>query len=136
MSQNRCAGCIGGAVMKFTKLISISVLSLLFATSIYAAGEKKVDPETGLILAKGFEEIKTNCTVCHSASFILLQRGDRQTWKEMVVWMQETQGLWQFDPKTEDLILTYLSTNYAAEDRIERRKNLHISALPKNPYRK
>ncbi len=121
--------------MKFTKIISIAALSLLLTTSINAADKKNVDPETGLIIAKGFEEVKENCTVCHSASFILLQKGDRQTWKEMVVWMQETQGLWQFDPKTEDLILTYLATNYSPGDTIERRTSLPPSALPKNPYR-
>lgn len=120
--------------------IGTLAIGALFAINAYAVQPKKVekitaiDPETGLIVAKGVEDVKANCTVCHSAKFILLQRGDRQTWKDMIVWMQKTQGLWEFDPVTEKSILDYLSTNYAPDDKIERRKNLPHSALPVNPY--
>jgi hypothetical protein len=123
-----------------TKVIGTLALSAVFALSVNAAGPKKVkevkaiDPATGLIVDKGVQDVIANCTVCHSAKFILLQRGDRQTWKDMIVWMQKTQGLWEFDPKTEKSILDYLAKNYAPDDKIERRKNLPLSALPKNPY--
>lgn len=125
-----------------TKAIGTLAASAVFALSLSAevAHPKKVekiqaiDPETGLIVAKGVEDVKANCTVCHSAKFILLQRGDRQTWKDMIVWMQKTQGLWEFDPVTEKSILDYLATNYAPDDKIERRKNLPLSMLPVNPY--
>jgi hypothetical protein len=123
-----------------TKVLSSLTLGMLLATTVNAAHPKKVskitpiDPETGLIVAKGVDDVKANCTVCHSAKFITLQRGDRQTWKDMIVWMQKTQGLWEFDAKTEKSILDYLATNYAPDDKIERRKNLPLKYLPKNPY--
>lgn len=118
------------------------MISALFALNVNAAQPKKIkkitaiDPQTGLIVAKGVENVIANCTACHSAKFIILQRGNRKTWKDMIVWMQETQGLWEFDPATEKSILDYLATNYAPDDKIERRKNLPHNELPKNPYEK
>lgn len=128
------------------KILGSLALASALAVSASAIGPKKiekttpVDPETGLIVAKGFAEVKAHCTVCHSSKFILLQRGDKQTWKDMIVWMQKTQGLWPLDmpnekgENVEQLILEYLSTNYAPDNKIERRKNLPLSALPVNPY--
>ncbi len=119
-----------------TKLLASLTLLMLLVTSVDASKAKKVvlDKETGLIVATGMDDVKANCTVCHSAKFITLQRGDRQTWKDMIVWMQKTQGLWEFDPKTEKSILDYLAKNYAPEDKVQRRKNLASTALPANPY--
>jgi len=124
------------------KVLGLLTLSALFALNVNAAQPKKIkkitaiDPQTGLIVAKGVENVIANCTACHSAKFIILQRGNRKTWKDMIVWMQETQGLWEFDPATEKSILDYLATNYAPDDKIERRKNLPHNELPKNPYEK
>ena len=129
-----------------TKVIGTLTLSALFALNVSAPEPKKIkkiqaiDPATGLIVAPGVEDVVANCTACHSAKFIILQRGDRQTWKDMIVWMQKTQGLWSLDmpnakgENTEKVILDYLSTNYAPDDRIERRKSLPLKELPKNPY--
>ncbi len=125
-----------------TKVIGTLAMSAVFALNVSAAHPKEVkkieaiDPETGLIVATGVENVKANCTVCHSAKFILLQRGDRQSWKDMIVWMQKTQGLWEFDAATEKSILDYLATNYAPDNKIERRKALPLKSLPANPYDK
>ena len=129
-----------------TKVIGTLTLSALFALNVSAAEPKKIkkiqaiDPATGLIVAPGVEDVVANCTACHSAKFITLQRGDRQTWKDMIVWMQKTQNLWSLDmpnaqgQNTEKVILDYLSTNYAPDNKIERRKGLAVKFLPKNPY--
>lgn len=116
-------------------------MSSFFALSANGAtNEKTIDPTTGLIVDVGLEDVIANCTACHSAKFITHQRGDRQAWTDMIRWMQKTQGLWSLDMKnakgqnTEKVILDYLTTNYAPDDKIERRKNLPIKALPKNPY--
>ena len=102
---------------------------LLLSFLVFTLNAKELDKDTGLIVAPGMEIVKANCTACHSAKFITLQRGDRQTWADMIKWMQETQGLWQFDPKTEDIILTYLETNYAP-NAVSRRPNLSKSLMP------
>jgi hypothetical protein len=132
-----------------TKVLGTLAFSAVLALNVNAAAPKKVakikaiDPDSGLIVARGVEDVKSNCTACHSAKFILLQRGDRQTWKDMIVWMQKTQGLWDLKSMpsisvpgkdAESVILDYLSKNYAPDNKIERRKNLPQSALPKNPY--
>ena len=129
-----------------TKVIGTLALSALFALNVSAAEPKKIkkiqaiDPVTGLIVAPGVDDVIANCTVCHSAKFIILQRGDRQTWKYMIVWMQKTQNLWDLNmpnakgQNTEKVILDYLSENYAPDNKIERRKGLSAKFLPKNPY--
>lgn len=105
------------------------VLLILLASSSIFLQAQKIDSESGLIIAKGFETVKANCTVCHSAKFITTQKGDRDTWKAMIIWMQRTQGLWQFTPEIEDEILTYLETNYPPGN-VYRRANLKIKDMP------
>lgn len=63
-----------------------------------------------------------NCTGCHSAKLIAQNRATREGWKNMIVWMQETQNLWDLGPN-EDKILDYLTRHYSPE-RVGRRKNL------------
>lgn len=106
----------------FIKFIAITLLTTYLQAN-------KIDSESGLIIAKGFEDVKANCTVCHSARFITTQKGDRETWKSMIVWMQKTQGLWQFTPEVENDILTYLETNYPPTE-VSRRANLKLKDMP------
>lgn len=98
----------------------------------YAESAPTLDSQSGLIVAAGWETVKTHCTVCHSAKFITFQRGDRETWASMIRWMQTTQGLWPFDEKTEDTILTYLAKNYPP-GKSSRRQNLPPRDLPPAP---
>jgi len=72
-----------------------------------------IDEKTGLITGKGFETVRDNCTYCHSAHIITQNRMDREGWLETIRWMQETQGLDEFDPEIEREILDYLSSHYA-----------------------
>jgi hypothetical protein len=116
------------------KSLIIGILTL-FIGVLHVNASSKVDEQTGLIIAPGFEEVKTNCTVCHSAKFITLQRGDKASWLSMIRWMQKTQGLWEFDKPLEETILTYLATNYPP-GKASRRPNLKHTALPPNPYEK
>lgn len=111
--------------LRKTVLLLASTVLLSFNLNAQA-----LDEETGLIVADGMEIVKANCTACHSAKFITLQKGDRATWLSMIRWMQATQGLWEFDDKTEDTILTYLETNYPPSSE-SRRPNLSFKYLPK-----
>jgi len=74
--------------------------------------EYGTDPETGLIKAPGFETVKNNCTVCHSARTFTGRGYTRKVWLEQIRWMQDSQGLWEFDAETEKTILDYLETHY------------------------
>ncbi len=94
---------------------------------------QSIDPESGLKIAPGWEAVKRQCTVCHSAKLIIGQRGNRDTWLATIRWMQETQGLEEMDPKTERLILDYLATNYSPGF-AGRRANLPATSLPPNPW--
>lgn len=111
------------------------LLLALFLSSLSFAKDIKYDKESGLIDAKGVDMVKAHCTACHSAKLVILQRGDRDTWLDMIRWMQKTQGLWQFDPETEDTILSYLESNYPP-GKASRRPNLNLNKMPKNPYNK
>lgn len=67
---------------------------------------------TGFIQDENVQLIIGNCTNCHSAKMVTQNRASRDGWKSMIVWMQETQGLWDLG-ENEPLILDYLAKHYA-----------------------
>lgn len=77
-----------------------------------ATAAAETDAVTGLIVAPGWENVRAHCGGCHSHALVTQQRADRQTWLEMIRWMQASQNLWQFPPDTEAQILDYLAANY------------------------
>lgn len=81
------------------------------------------DLETGLIAGEGLEIVKGSCTVCHSSALILQNRFTREGWHEKIVWMQETQGLWDLG-ENESKILDYLAENYSPGESHGRRMPL------------
>ena len=92
-----------------------------------------IDPESGLKIAPGWNVVKTQCTVCHSARFIVSQQGDWDSWLSIIRWMQATQGLKKFVASTENTILRYLVANYPS-GKTGRRANLPVHSLPPNPW--
>jgi hypothetical protein len=72
------------------------------------------DVATGLVVGDGFELVRTTCTGCHSSAIIVQNRFTREGWKAKIVWMQETQGLWDLG-ENEPAILDYLATHYSPE---------------------
>lgn len=88
----------------------------------YDKVENGVHVATGFIDDKGMEATIQNCTACHSAKLVTQNRMSREGWKATIEWMQETQNLWDLGAN-EELILTYLSKNYAPTEK-GRRQNL------------
>ncbi|MFQ6004101.1 MAG: hypothetical protein ACE5OQ_01245 [Woeseia sp.] len=84
------------------------MLLAVLAARVHAS----VDDRTGLIKAPGWELVRAHCGGCHSHKLVTQQRADRQTWLDIIRWMQATQNLWRFDPETETAILDYLAGNY------------------------
>jgi|SRR5690606_13353709 len=78
--------------------------------------KNKVHIPTGLAEGEGLTEVINNCTNCHSAKLITQNRMKREMWLEAIRWMQETQNLWDLG-KNEEIILDYLSTHYAPEEK-------------------
>jgi len=113
-----------------TKLLLALSAAVLVTTAVVA---QDIDPESGLIIDTHWETVKGMCTACHSAKLITAQRGSRETWEQIIRWMQATQGLWQFDPQTETNILDYLAANYPPGEAY-RRKPLSPLLMPANPY--
>ena len=74
-----------------------------------------IDASSGLIKNPGWELVRANCGGCHSHALVTNQRADRQTWLDMIRWMQATQNLWQFPADTEAMILDYLAANYGPQ---------------------
>ena len=87
-------------------------LLLLVMLLSAARAEGPVDEATGLRVAPGWELVRAHCGGCHSHKLVTNQRADRQTWLDIIRWMQATQNLWQFDAATENSILDYLAANY------------------------
>ncbi|RDY60072.1 monoheme cytochrome C [Flagellimonas nanhaiensis] len=84
--------------------------------------ENTIDLANGFIDDEGMEATIQNCTGCHSAQLVTQNRMSREGWKATIKWMQETQNLWDLGAN-EELILTYLSKNYAPTKK-GRRQNL------------
>ena len=91
------------------RLLFIIWLILAFSTEA-----QEIDAVSGLIKNPGWKLVNANCSACHSIKLVPSNSGNRDEWLNTIRWMQETQKLWQFDPTTEDTILTYLATNYPA----------------------
>ena len=88
------------------------------------------DVASGLIKAPGWEIVRANCGGCHSHALVIQQRADRQTWLDMIRWMQASQNLWQFPPDTEAQILDYLAANYPPQPN-RRRAPIPPSLMPR-----
>lgn len=112
--------------------IAAALLVLGLSVTSVVAAEK--DPATGFIIAPGWETVRNNCVACHSAGLVTQNSGSRAHWLSLIRWMQDGQGLWSFDPATEDTILEYLSSYYGPREGA-RRPALRIDQLPPNPYR-
>lgn len=121
--------------MRTYLLLLVSVLSVLLAccrnqqiagSAVQEKGsieEKGKDSETGLVLDEHFLLVKSQCTACHSAKLITMNRFTREGWKDKIAWMQKTQNLWDLG-ENETLILDYLTRNYSPEEKTSRRRNL------------
>lgn len=86
---------------------------------------KSIDSITGFIKAPGLRETITHCTPCHSAQLVTQNRMTKEGWLSTIRWMQETQNLWDLGDN-EAIILEYLATNYAPEEK-GRRENLEVT---------
>ncbi|MDP5292785.1 hypothetical protein Q9290_10880 [Oceanimonas sp. CHS3-5] len=115
-------------------IIRTAVLGLLLGLATAPALAAEQDPQTGFIIAPGWETVRNNCTACHSSKLVTQNSGSRQHWLSLIRWMQEKQGLWTFDAQTEETILGYLSTAYGPKTGA-RRPPLTADQLPDNPYR-
>ncbi|MBN4072430.1 monoheme cytochrome C [Crocinitomix catalasitica] len=77
---------------------------------------------SGMPADTGCAEVIQNCGACHSLDLVKQNRATKEGWKEIIVWMQETQKLWDLGTK-ENVILDFLAKNYGPENS-GRRKNL------------
>lgn len=91
----------------------------------YDKVENGIHLATGFIEDEGMQATIQNCTGCHSAKLVTQNRMSREGWKATIVWMQETQNLWDLGAN-EELILNYLSKNYAPTNK-GRRQNLEVA---------
>jgi hypothetical protein len=102
---------------------------LLGLIALPAIAAESLDEQTGLIKDDGWELVRIHCGGCHSHKLVTSQRADRQTWLDIIRWMQATQNLWQFDPATESGILDYLAKNYPPQPN-RRRAPIPPSLMP------
>lgn len=117
---------------------SVSLIIVLLVITIYGHGSDQfsfsseqftshgepeaniIEPEivdgvhltTGLLNGEGLPAVINNCTNCHSAKLITQNRMSSERWRQTIHWMQRTQNLWDLGAQ-EEVIISYLSTNYA-----------------------
>jgi len=70
---------------------------------------------TGFKVGDHLHMVVATCTACHSAKLVTQNRATKEGWKDMIVWMQETQNLWDLG-ENEEPILSYLAKHYGPEE--------------------
>lgn len=91
------------------------VMGLMLLTVVVSLHARQIDRVTGLVVDKGLDDIKENCTVCHPGRFIVVNGGDREFWKYKITVMQKGFGLWDLPDETKKRIVDYLAKNYRSK---------------------
>ena len=119
--------------MKCSHALAMPTLGVVLLCLPLAAGAQETDPDTGLVVAEGWETVRNNCTACHSANLVTQNSGTRNHWENFIRWMQDTQRLWEFQAEIEATILDYLAEYYGPKEGA-RRPPLPRTLMPDNPY--
>jgi hypothetical protein len=93
----------------------IVLIVLILATAVNA---EEIDNTTGLIIDNGLGKVKENCTICHTGRFIVVNGGDRKFWTKKIHIMQAAYGLWKIDKEDKEILIKYLSKNYAKKKNV------------------
>jgi len=93
----------------------VFLTGLILTTAVYA---QDIDSTTGLIIDKGLDKVKENCTICHTGRFIVVNGGDRKFWEKKIHIMQVAYGLWKIDKKDKEILIKYLSKNYSKKNNV------------------
>ncbi|MEY4504370.1 MAG: hypothetical protein RL154_664 [Pseudomonadota bacterium] len=142
------------------KKIALAAMALTLCGSFAISADKPQAPkidEAGLIDdgSPGYETVKNNCVVCHSAKLVTQNRYSAESWLRSIRWMQKTQSLWSFCDndgwsiekinaqnttkpvcETEKNMIAYLAKNYAPSENAGRRANLPANQMPPIPVSK
>ncbi|MCL7940990.1 hypothetical protein M8009_11900 [Halomonas sp. ATCH28] len=119
--------------MKRLHVLAMPTLGAALLCLPLVAGAQETDPDTGLVKAEGWDTVRSNCTACHSAKLVTQNSGTRNHWENLIRWMQDTQGLWEFQAETEETLLDYLAEYYGPKEDT-RRPALPRTLMPDNPY--
>lgn len=66
---------------------------------------------------EGREEVSIYCGACHSLRLVTQQRLPRYRWEELLVWMNEKQGMERLDADEEQLVIDYLAEHFGTPKR-------------------
>lgn len=95
----------------------------------HTTNQVNVAPQSGLVIAEGYNMVAAHCSACHSPSLITQNAMSRERWLETIRWMQDTQKLWPLGD-AEPTILDYLATWYGPKPQ-SRRPPLAPHLMPK-----
>jgi len=128
---------LGRWLMVFGALLVLLVFGLLYVKNnpeVLKSEEpyKEIPPtvtldletirQSGFVNDDGVSQVIQNCTQCHSAKLVTQNRMSEEGWEATIVWMQETQNLWDLGSNQEKIV-SYLAKNYGPQ-RKGRRQNL------------
>jgi hypothetical protein len=99
------------AIYQSIKCIAVVLITFIAITPYCLAAELRLDPETGLIIDKGYKTVNAYCIGCHKGRMIREHGATREDWLRTVKKMQSL-GRWTFTPSTESLVVDYLSKHY------------------------
>ncbi|MDG9666398.1 hypothetical protein [Hahella sp. CR1] len=105
-------------IKTLTPLLFASALSLTTSASGAESPFGSDWPE-----GPGSQEAGALCGACHSLALVKQQGLSKESWDEVLTWMQEEQGMPELNAELRSLILEYLSTNFNPETHAQRRNN-------------
>ena len=102
------------------KLYRLFLHSLLFGImfNLLHANKVTIDSVTSLVNDVGLEDVKENCTVCHTGRFIVMNGGDKKFWYYKIRLMEKGFGLWKIKPDAKQRIINYLSKYYSKKQNV------------------
>ena len=60
--------------------------------------------QSGFVNDEGVSQVIQNCTQCHSAKLVTQNKMSKEGWEATIIWMQETQNLWDLGANQERIV--------------------------------
>ncbi|HEB9325294.1 TPA: cytochrome C [Campylobacter jejuni] len=93
------------------------------------SGELEINPDTGLIIDPDSSLVEANCLARHGCNLITNMHASRKAWLAAIRWMQDSEGLWEIEPKDEKK-LNYLEKYYG--EKYDTRRRIPLAILLQN----
>ncbi|CFX50553.1 exported protein of unknown function [Candidatus Filomicrobium marinum] len=94
---------------RWLSALVIGICVVFAGVPTVGAQQQEEDEYQGLPEGEGREEVAAYCGACHSLGLVSQQKLPRHRWEDLLVWMNEKQGMPKLPPEDEKIVLDYLT---------------------------